>query len=281
MYKDSFTKFIKATNLTGSNKADSYIKAMDLLCKMLKAVPFSFKDCTNVWAISSSQRVHELYEFVLQESKKGSSSLWVIDGIPQSYLLKGYCSAALKSYEAFLFEKQLENNMVKKFNSHKDEERQVLKNINIILEYPEYLMEGIEAKRGEDIIRAVRTRVNQNVFRKIILLNYKNSCCITGLNIPEINRASHIIPWAADETKRLDPSNGLCLSATYDVAFDRHLIGLDDDYRIIISKKLYEKSKEKSVKDFFIKKEGLQINLPKIFKPNKNYLAKHREQGEF
>ena len=76
----------------------------------------------------------------------------------------------------------------------------------------------------------MKVRSNQHVFRKMILNIYNQSCCITGLNIPEVNRASHIIPWSEDQTIRLDPRNGLCLSATYDAAFDKYLISLDDDY---------------------------------------------------
>lgn len=36
----------------------------------------------------------------------------------------------------------------------------------------------------------------------------------------------------------MDPRNGLLLSATYDAAFDRNLISLDDYYRLILSKDL-------------------------------------------
>ena len=110
---------------------------------------------------------------------------------------------------------------------------------------------------------------------------YNKSCCITGLNIPEINIASHIIPWAKDEAKRLDPTNGLCLSATYDAAFDGNLISLDDDYRIIRSKNIREYSTTECVNEYFIKKEGMKINLPDKYKPNKDYLAVHRQRGEY
>src|ERR1700685_3979786 len=60
----------------------------------------------------------------------------------------------------------------------------------------------------------VRTRVNQGFFRAAILAAYDRRCCITGLAIPELLNASHIVPWSADLKNRTNPPTGLCLSAT-------------------------------------------------------------------
>ena len=135
--------------------------------------------------------------------------------------------------------------------------------------------------QGKDLIRSVKIRANQNVFRKMILKNYNQSCCMTGLNIPELNIASHIIPWVEDETKRLDPRNGLCLSATYDAAFDRNLISLDDEYRIILSKNIKDYCTSKVAKEYFLGKEGESIRLPFSYLPRKDFLAVHRTRGDF
>ena len=42
----------------------------------------------------------------------------------------------------------------------------------------------------------VKIRVNQNVFRQIVLANYDYKCALTGIDIPELLVASHIIPWS-------------------------------------------------------------------------------------
>ncbi len=110
---------------------------------------------------------------------------------------------------------------------------------------------------------------------------YNESCCITGLNIPEVNRASHIVPWAEFQDERLDPRNGLLLSATYDAAFDKHLISLDEDYRIIISKKITDHYKSDIVKEYFQKKSGKKITLPSSYLPKQEYLEKHRGKCQF
>lgn len=246
--KEDFTQFIHATNLTGSNKASSYILALDWLCKMLQVKSFGFDDCQNVWAVTSVDRLHELYLFVINESKKADASDWNIRGIPKSYLQKGYCSAALKSLQEFLVEYSFEQKILNVFSDHKDDESEIVKKLKTKINYPKYLTEGLDKKQGEEVVRSVTVQLNQNVFRKIILQIYNQSCCITGLNFPEVIRASHIIPWADDSTIRLDPRNGLCLSASYDAAFDRNLISLDDDYRIILSKNITDYYTSDSVK---------------------------------
>jgi putative restriction endonuclease len=50
--------------------------------------------------------------------------------------------------------------------------------------------------------------VKQYFFRQMVLASYAYRCCITGLAIPELLNASHIVPWAADPKNRLNPRNG-------------------------------------------------------------------------
>lgn len=47
---------------------------------------------------------------------------------------------------------------------------------------------------------------------------------MSGLAEPRLLIASHIVPWSKDKTNRLNPSNGLCLSAIHDRAFDQGFI---------------------------------------------------------
>lgn len=280
-YKEAYTDYIYSTNSEGSNKAASYIKALDWLSKILEAKPLSFGDCKNIWSVNSIERLHELYLFVLKEARKKEDSVWNLPNIQTSYLKNGYCSAALKTYQEFLVGFRYEQKLLDALDTITKDETSIIENLNTEFQYPTYLIDDLDKKQGEDVIRSVKVRSNQNVFRKKILEIYNQSCCITGLNIPEVNRASHIIPWAEDEKKRLDPRNGLCLSATYDAAFDRNLIILDDDYRIIISRDILDHYSNHSVKDFFINKEGDKISLPSSYLPHKDYLADHRSKGGF
>lgn len=111
----------------------------------------------------------------------------------------------------------------------------------------------------------------------MVLANYGNKCCVSGLNIPQLLRASHIVPWAENKNHRMDPENGLCLSATYDAAFDKHLISFDDDYRMIVSKEIKDYYTNEAANEYFGKYEGKPLLLPERFLPSKKLLEKHRE----
>ena len=63
------------------------------------------------------------------------------------------------------------------------------------------LLFDLKDLKGETKLREVKTRVNQNVFRQIVAANYSGKCAITGIDIPELLFASHIIPWAKNEAE--------------------------------------------------------------------------------
>lgn len=168
------------------------------------------------------------------------------------------------------------------FNSNKDElfyesERILAEYQNQTIEnkYSEILQDINWNIQGEEKVRAVKMRVNQNVFRQIILNNYSSKCAISGINIPELLNASHIIPWSKNKLERLNPSNGICLSKLYDSAFDRGLIGINTDYSIIISPKLMEYENAHYFAKHFGCLKKQKLNLPERFFPNKKFLEYH------
>lgn len=59
-------------------------------------------------------------------------------------------------------------------------------------------------------------------------------------------RASHITPWAecASDAERLDPENGLLLSALWDAAFDRGLVSFDDEGAPLYSSSLTDPARK-------------------------------------
>jgi len=133
------------------------------------------------------------------------------------------------------------------------------------------------ARAGKERDTVVRVRVNQNFFRATILAAYNNKCCITGLAIPELLNASHIIPWSVDVANRVNPRNGLCLSAIHDRAFDRGLITITTDYRVKVSSKLKSAPITTSLKTFFLNFDGSKIKLPDRFAPEVNFLEYHNQ----
>lgn len=72
----------------------------------------------------------------------------------------------------------------------------------------------------------VKARLGQGRFRRTLLERWGGQCPLTGISEGALLRASHIIAWraCAREEERLDPDNGLLLSALWDAAFDQGLV---------------------------------------------------------
>lgn len=130
-------------------------------------------------------------------------------------------------------------------------------------------------KTGVERESLVKIRVNQNFFRRSVLAAYNFQCCITGLEIPELLNASHIIPWSKDEVNRVNPRNGLCLNAIHDRAFDRGLLTISPDYTVEISKLIKQGNTSNAVQDLLLKYEGVKIRKPTRFLPDPNFLTYH------
>ena len=127
-----------------------------------------------------------------------------------------------------------------------------------------------------ETIAEVKIRLGQNFIRRSIMANYGHKCAICSLADSRLLNASHIIPWKANEARRCDPQNGLSLCSLHDRAFDRGLITLDNDYRIILSPSL-SKPNGQLHEIAFIKTQGQQIILPDKFAPDKLALEYHRD----
>lgn len=85
----------------------------------------------------------------------------------------------------------------------------------------------------------VRQRIGQDLLRDGLLTLWWGRCAISGLNVPELLRASHAKPWAAStDAERLDVYNGLLLAAHLDAAFDCGLITVEVDGAISVSSSL-------------------------------------------
>ena len=142
---------------------------------------------------------------------------------------------------------------------------------------PEILLEDIP--EGIDIEKVMKVRVGQCFFRMSVLTAYGNSCCITGMKKPDLLIASHIKPWKDSDsrTERTNPSNGLCLNAFHDKAFDRGFITLDKNYKIIISEKLSDINMDEKTHNWFYSYENQQIMLPDKFLPRKEFIEYHND----
>lgn len=137
------------------------------------------------------------------------------------------------------------------------------------------LLFDIKDLKGEMKVREVKTRVNQHVFRQIVVANYSGKCAMSGIDLPELLLASHIIPWSENEDERLNPENGICLSALYDRAFDKGLIAINEKYEILVSDKLHKKKDTDYYEKYFAHLENQSLILPQRYLPKKEFIQYH------
>lgn len=128
--------------------------------------------------------------------------------------------------------------------------------------------------QSTEVLRMVKQRIGQDVYRQALMDYWSGSCAVTGLAIPELLRASHAKPWAKCESdhERLDVFNGFLLAANLDAVFDSGLITFDDTGTLICSSKL--QTREWSIL-------GLQsahdYKLRWVSSAHLRYIAWHRE----
>jgi hypothetical protein len=137
--------------------------------------------------------------------------------------------------------------------------------------------EELQDFTGETKRVMTEQRVKQHFFRRAVLSSYRGRCCISGLSDARLLTASHIVPWSNDKANRLNPSNGLCLSAIHDKAFDRGLISISNNYEVILSKQL-KQNDDAFVAQIFLPLEGRRIELPEKFIPSIAFLTRHRDE---
>ncbi len=84
-----------------------------------------------------------------------------------------------------------------------------------------------------------KARIGQGDFRNKLLNLFSSKCPVTGIENPDLLIASHIKPWNTCTNKeRLEPNNGILLSALLDRLFDKGLITFDSNGSIVGSKTL-------------------------------------------
>lgn len=120
------------------------------------------------------------------------------------------------------------------------------------------------------------TRVGQDFFRRSVLSAYNYRCCITGLSVPKLLVASHILPWRVDAANRLNPRNGLCLSMLHDKAFDAGIIAIAEDMTVSVSRK-HVTNADHFFNSALLAYDGKPIVLPEKFCPLAEFLAYHRQ----
>lgn len=125
----------------------------------------------------------------------------------------------------------------------------------------------------EDAKAKVNIRLGQSTFRKRVLKNFNNKCCISGISEKSLLVASHIIPWSVNKNYRSDPANGLCLFVEYDSYFDQGYITIDSKLKIKITNRINELSPD--LQKRLSNLNGVKIKEPEVYSINSQYINFH------
>ena len=272
MDRQGFIDFNTRLSPENSRKATSYAQAIRILDEILVHQNEINLHGQSLYDISEVATIEEVLRLVKDEVKKMKNDQQnIFDyGKPnqRSYPLKSFCSAALKSLKEYaLYEREVKaaDAIVAKESNPRTISKKLITHFDL-------------TKEGEDIISVTKRRKGQDYFRRMILTNYSSRCALTGIDIPQLLIASHIIPWEDKKYKqeRLNPCNGICLSALYDKAFDEGFITFSpSDYTVCLSSALLEHEKQKYFDQHFRIIIGKKLMMPTEHLPNREFLEYH------
>lgn len=89
-------------------------------------------------------------------------------------------------------------------------------------------------------LRQVRQRLHQASFREAVITAYRGRCALSGLHEPLLLDAAHIIEDKHERLGQPVVQNGIPLAKTHHAAFDAHLIGIDPDFKIHVSRRILD-----------------------------------------
>lgn len=127
----------------------------------------------------------------------------------------------------------------------------------------------------DDATATMKTRGSaQKAFSDAVKKNYEYRCAITGLVTRDFLVASHIVPWSKDQSIRLDPSNGICLSSLVDRAFEKGYLLIDDDLTVRID--WGRVGGDTVLNSQLTAYDGITMTAPALDPPQPDYLQRRR-----
>ena len=251
--ESEFQDFILQTNKDGSNKARSYLLALKSVNTLLRGGFLPEFDIGDIYDVTDVEALNRLGRHIHKEGRDPSSRIHTAP-IPKSHVNGAtggtFCGSAVLALAKFL-QNELEDAAT--------------------------LAQCSAAKTPREAADAISaSHVTKRMFRKVVLDNYGNACCLTNLDIRETLQASTIDPDAGERAK-FQPDNALCLSATYAEAFKAHLITFDEKLRLVLSKSLREHTTSNIFNAVFKQYENTRIRSALHFPPAEKFLARHRE----
>lgn len=137
----------------------------------------------------------------------------------------------------------------------------------VIVALDEALVPGVSSAQDAEIQREyveriVRARVHQREFRQKIILAYGYTCAVCRLRNAQLLDAAHITPDSSTNGIAFAP-NGLALCKLHHAAYDKDLLGIDQDHRIHIAQRLLAGSPSEALNTAFGAHVGKGLHVPK------------------
>lgn len=129
----------------------------------------------------------------------------------------------------------------------------------------------------DEYVTAKTRGSSQQLFASMVKSNYGWTCALSGIATREFLVASHIVPWSQDESIRLDPANGICLSTFVDRAFDARYLAIHEDCRVQINWSYV--GTDKALSEALASYDGQKLALPAVAPPNPEFLRRRLSSG--
>jgi putative restriction endonuclease len=236
--------------------------------------------------------------FYLQNDKVMGDSFWFLEPLPGRQisvhiksvsLLSSLCAYGFLAADLFSLLKEantrlaLQNQILNTYFSDSKINFKAKKNNGLgylhdqildVLNEPEAQYKHVSIHTEEDVF------VRNGLFKKLVPKIYNNRCSFTGMQVVSTFNynfidACHIVPFSHSHNDKIN--NGIALCPNLHRAFDRGLVAIDEDYRIMVSEHVNEDINH----PYGLKKlAGKKVLLPerKIHYPDPAGLVWHRER---
>ena len=187
MTQEGFEDYLYTVFDQKNGTAKSYITAIRIIDELFAKNDVFGLGGQSIACISDFELLNRIADFIHSQQtlyqKRETSFFDNINDGQRSYPQKCFCSAAIKRLLKY-YTYDLEESKAWKIVGTHPSGSKLSKDLSLLFEVD---------KEGHDTVTALKVRIGQSYFRKMVLANYGGKCCVTGMNIPQVLRASHIV----------------------------------------------------------------------------------------
>ena len=225
------------------------------------ALPFFHLKGEKFWKIIPKQGFESI--IVIKESISSFSEInaiadyVVLNDVLYNLVKKSYDNLILQQFILDTYFPETKNDLIKsvedKNHYFNNIENKILNDSPV--QYQTEIKNLLQDNNEEEIF------IRGSLFKREIPKIYNNTCCISGMKIDATINVSmidacHIVPFSESYNDTI--TNGIALCPNLHRAFDRGLISVDSNYKVLVSNYFKEKESEYSIRKF----EGKEIYLP-------------------